>query len=224
MPKYALVGKNISHSQSPQIYRKLIGEDIQYDLLDYSNSADIPSAFDLLKTYDGINITAPYKKHFFSQVELTPNAQAVGALNCLKKSNGKILAENTDYFAVLDLLRDYLASGIKNIIILGDGVMARVTLEALKKLNVKAEQYSRKNTEEFEYIELTKHSRQLIINTCAREYLFKGKLSEDSVFWDYNYNNSNQRAALEDKIFRYVDGFELLNLQAQYAVAFWSAN
>ena len=40
--KLALLGKGISHSKSPEIYRRLISGSVQYDLLDVANEADIP--------------------------------------------------------------------------------------------------------------------------------------------------------------------------------------
>lgn len=223
MPRYGLVGKNISHSQSPQIYKKLIGNHIQYELLDYATPDEVLPAAELLKSFDGINITAPYKTHFLKQIELTDSAKSIGAINCLKKSNGKIIGENTDYPAVIDILKRYLAEGCENVIILGDGVMAKVTIMALKILNKSFQQYSRKVNGDISNLELTEHDHQLIINTCSREFIYKGKASAESVFWDYNYNNPKQSEVLRTKI-RYEDGLELLNLQAQYAIAFWSAN
>lgn len=224
MHRYALVGKNISHSQSPQIYRKLIHEQIKYDLLDYPSEHEIPSAQDLFKIYDGINITSPYKKHFLNQVELSGPAKLIGAINCMKKLDGKILAENTDFPAVIELLKRFLDMNNYEVVILGDGVMAKLTSLALQQLNKKFKQYSRKTAENFEQLNLLDQDRQLIINTCSREYIFQGKITPNSIFWDYNYNNPKQELALKDKIHNYVDGLELLHLQAQYAVAFWSAN
>ena len=43
MFKLALLGRNISHSQSPSIYRKLLGEKLDYKLFDYKNEDEIPS-------------------------------------------------------------------------------------------------------------------------------------------------------------------------------------
>lgn len=224
MHRYALIGKNISHSQSPQIYRKLIHEQIKYDLLDYPGENEIPSAQDLFKIYDGINITSPYKKHFLNQVELSGPAKLIGAINCMKKFDGKIFAENTDFPAVVDLLKRYLEKDNFEVVILGDGVMAKLTTLALKHLNKDFKQYSRKTVEHFALLNLLDHDRQLIINTCARDYIFQGKVTSNSIFWDYNYSNPKQEFALKGKVQKYVDGLELLHLQAQYAVAFWSAN
>lgn len=224
MHRYALIGKNISHSQSPQIYRKLINDQINYDLLDYPSASDIPSAQELFKIYDGINITSPYKKHFLNQVELSEQARIIGAINCMKKSDGKIFAENTDFPAVVEILKRFFEKEKYEVVLLGDGAMAKLTSLALEVLKKEFKQYSRKTVENFENLNLLDHDRQLIINACSRDYVFEGKVTSNSIFWDYNYSNHKQETALKGKVQQYIDGLELLHLQAHYAVAFWSGN
>ena len=228
MNKFALIGKDISHSRSPEMYRKIISKDIHYDLLDYQNELDIPSALELLNLYDGINITSPYKKHFIKQVELTVTARKIGAINCLKKENGKIIGENTDYLAIVDILqqmqRDY---GEMEIIILGDGVMSNVSQLALKNLGLSYKVLSRKQTKSFDQLNLVKYFHSMtalpvVINTCAREFIFNGIIPDRALFWDFNYNFGPHLTFLSCKVHKYVDGLEMLERQAFYAVAFWS--
>ena len=52
---------------SEEMYKKLLSVSFEYDLLDYQRQEEIPPAQDLLKKFDGINITAPYKKHFHTR-------------------------------------------------------------------------------------------------------------------------------------------------------------
>lgn len=228
MNKFALVGKNIAHSRSPEMYRKLISPDVQYDLLDYSDESEIPSALELLSIYDGINITSPYKKHFLSQVTLTESARELEAINCLKKREDKIFGENTDYLAILEIL-----SGLKeqhvslDVIVLGDGVMSFVAQTALKKLNIKFEVCSRKLTKDFNQLNLLPHfrdekARPLIINTCSRDYVFTGNLPSNALFWDFNYNFMAHEKELSSRVSLYMDGLSMLERQAFYAVSFWS--
>lgn len=228
MNKFALVGKDISHSRSPEVYKKLISPDIQYDLLDYKSESEIPTASELLNRYDGINITSPYKKHFLSQVELTEAASRIGAINCLKKLNGNIIGENTDYLAIVDILkqmqRDY---GDLEIIILGDGVMANVTKLALISLGLSFKLLARKQTEDFDQLNLIGYfklptARPVVINTCAREFIFHGTIPDRALFWDFNYNFGQHSSTIPAKVHKYVDGLEMLERQAFYAVAFWS--
>lgn len=228
MNKLALIGKNISHSRSPEMYRKLISTSIDYTLLDFNSPDDIPKARDLMAIYEGINITSPYKKHFLSEVKLTRNALEIGAINCLKKEGEDIVGENTDYLAILDILqrleKDY---GELDIVVLGDGVMSVAVQVALKKMNIKYEVLSRKITQHFDQLNLADHfknskARSLIINACARDFIFHGKLPINAIFWDFNYNFEQQEKIVSPKVSVYMDGLEMLERQAVYAVAFWS--
>lgn len=228
MNRFALLGKNIAHSKSPEIYRRLISPTIQYDLLDYQKVEDIPSLETLFRDYGGVNITSPYKEHFLKKVFLSEKASEVGAINCLKMVEGKFYGENTDYFAVLDGLNSLLENfEFSTIVILGDGVMSRVAKAALGELNRSAFQFSRKLTEGFNQLDLSQLSseqngRVLVINTCSRDFIFSGILPSDAIFWDFNYNFPSHMQQIPPKVHRYIDGYEMLERQAFYAVSFWS--
>lgn len=228
MNKFALVGRDISHSKSPEMYRKLISPTVEYDLLDYKSSSEIPSAQSLLNLYDGINITSPYKKHFLSEIELTKNASQIGAVNCLKKDDGKIIGENTDYLAIVDILKELVEEHSSlDIIILGDGVMSKVVQVALNNLKLNSQILSRKVTQNFNQLNLNvyfneKNGVPLVINTCAREYVFSGELPRNSLFWDFNYNFPQHSQCFFHRVRKYFDGLDMLERQAFYAVAFWS--
>lgn len=227
MNKLALVGKNISHSRSPEMYKKLISPTVNYSLLDYSTPEEIPSAKELLGKYDGINITSPYKKYFLDQIKLTKNASEVGAVNCLKKQNDVIVGENTDYSAIVYILQNLQkVHGELEVAILGDGVMSFVAQVALKNLNIKYKIFSRKLTNNFDQLNLEAHfldnpTKPLIINACARDYLFRGKLPIRGMFWDFNYNFKQQEDLIGPCVELYMDGLEMLERQAFYAVVFW---
>jgi shikimate dehydrogenase len=233
MIKLGLVGKNIQHSKSPEIYRRLINGPLEYDLLDYSSDDDIPSATKLLSLYRGISITSPYKKHFLNEVKLTEQAKILGAINCLKFENGNIIGENTDYMAIVDILKNWQTQFQQlNVVILGDGVMSKITQIALDNLKIEYRVLSRKLIDSFDQINLEEYfiknfddsSQSLIINTCAREYVYRGKVSKNSIFWDYNYNFTPHLSALPLQLKQYSDGYEMLELQARYALVFWSIN
>lgn len=232
MHKLALVGKSIQHSRSPDIYKKLIGTLIQYDLLDYQHPNEIPSVDTLFKEYIGISITSPYKKHFLAQVHLSKMAQKLGAINCLVKRGDEIWGENTDYLAIVEILSRYKNKfGNLAVIILGDGVMSHVTQLALSEQNIDHKVYSRKTCSDLSKLNLKecfdqdfKNSpRPIIINTCAREFIFRGICPENALFWDYNYEFSPHQEAIPKLVHTYVDGMEMLTIQAQCALAFWSA-
>jgi shikimate dehydrogenase len=224
MLKLALIGKNIQHSKSPEIYNKLLGK-INYDLLDFNSVNDIPSPEELFLKYDGINITSPYKECFVNMVELIDEAKIFKAINCLRK-NSKIEGCNTDYLAIKNLLLNYKQTIQNlNVLVLGDGVMARVLIFALNELNIKYKQKSRRLTSNFTQLNLSDEITQekwLVINSCSREYIYQNAVPENIIFWDLNYNFSSHQEHFKNKC-EYIDGHNLLMLQAEYAVSFWSA-
>lgn len=229
MIKLALIGKNIQHSLSPSIYKNILGPKVHYDLLDYTDESEIPPVDELFKVYSGINITSPYKKHFLNSVELTASAKKLGAINCLKIEDGKVVGENTDYLAIVDILSRWKSTyGELDVALLGDGVMSKITEMALKQLEMNYKVYSRKQSSGFSYLDFEQAysnslTQLIVINTCAREYVFQGSLPKSTLFWDYNYHFLPHQH-LKNHIKLYIDGEEMLDLQAKYAVAFWSFN
>lgn len=223
--KLALIGKNISHSKSHEIYEKLLGTPINYTLLDFNDSSEICSLENLQAQFMGVSITSPYKKHFISKVELANSK--LNAINCLSfnmNKSTKVIGYNTDYLAVQDILQDYIAKGINEFIVLGDGVMGKLTCMILDKLNKDFEVLSRKNgsLKEANTILSRKSKNCLVVNTCSREYLFKPEVSDQYNFWDMNYNLDYHTQVFENSSVSYDDGIFLLELQAKYALSFWN--
>lgn len=232
MIKLALIGKNIQHSKSPDIYRKLLGNEIQYDLLDFLTATDIPSVKELLGKYNGVSITSPYKKHFLGECELTIKATEIDSINCLGVVNGIITGENTDYLAIMDTILDWIQMYKKlNVVILGDGVMSNVTQLALSKCsNISFKVFSRKISKQFDQLNIMEifntqfeeSGQQIVINTCSRDFIFNGQIDKKTIFWDYNYKFHQHSLPLSSKTQQYIDGYKMLELQARYALAFWS--
>ena len=229
MKKLALIGKEIQHSKSPDLYRELISNDIQYDLLDYQESSFIPSVDDLFNKYDGINITSPYKQFFLNNVTLSASALKTNAINCLGKKGSVIIGENTDYLAIVNILKLWtLKYNSLQVLILGDGVMSKVTELVLLELEIPHMIASRKKTKDFAQIKCEDFfddhlsNQKLIINTCSREYVFTSTLTKNILFWDYNYSILPHSSTLPANCLEYIDGLKLLELQAQLAIQFWS--
>ncbi len=226
MLNLALVGRSISHSRSPEIYKELLSSGFGYNLLDYKEEEAIPSLSALFEKYslDGLSVTSPYKKYFYPQVVCDSTLQKLGeqgidALNCIKHENGKFVASNTDYLAICHLL-----GGLDkdNAVILGDGVMAQITQIALRHLEIPFEVFSRKNIANLSDIDLrSKGDNLLVINACGREFIFNGLLDSSTIFWDYNYDHPQHLNAIPPKSKKYIDGISLLKSQAKYALDFW---
>ncbi len=224
--KLGLVGKNIKHSKSKSVYEKILQTEIEYTLFDIENSSELPELEDLFKKVSGLSITAPYKKDYTSFVEAVGEVSDLGIINCIRKSNKGYQATNTDFLAVHSFLKSHIENNDSQIIILGDGSMAQITTFSLGLLSKEYTQYSRKITPNFPSLDLSKLSENnaLIINTCAREYVYNGPLSDDNIFWDYNYLHKAHNDRFANSSFQYIDGMDLLKNQAIHALSFWGIN
>ncbi len=216
----ALIGQNISHSKSQVAYEKLLGYSIQYDLIDVEPS-ELPSLKQLAGKYNGVSITAPFKKYYIEDViKIDPSLSMINTLIFDEEIKGA----NTDKLAMEELLQKYLADNIDRIIILGDGAMSELLISLLNNLDIKVEVLSRRlgNLDMLNQLIGRKPEGLLVINSCSRDFIIAsaGKGSYD--FWDLNYNFEPHRQLFKNTAVRYQDGLEMLELQAKYALSFWN--
>ena len=222
--KLALFGKNISHSRSQEMYETIFQKKIAYDLLDYKSESDIPKdmvSFLEENNYYGVSITSPYKKYFAKICSHYPAGKNFVGINCLKVVDGKLIGTNTDYLA-LKLLLDKFSCSFKSYIILGNGIMSQVIEMIFLEKELKYQIFSRKKNGDISTLDLSNNSNGLIINCCSREFEFKGKISESTIFWDMNYSHKHHQSYFEKNEGQYLDGSSLLFEQAKYATEFWS--
>jgi shikimate dehydrogenase len=134
MIRAGLIGGKLGHSMSPDIheaYGRLAGQEVRYKL----HEADAQGLAGLLarlrsEGYSGVNVTIPHKKAIVPLLDLvSPEAEAIGAVNTVCFEQEKTVGYNTDYFGLDALLR---RSGIalrnKTVAILGSGGAARCAL------------------------------------------------------------------------------------------------
>jgi shikimate 5-dehydrogenase len=225
--KLALLGYPIAHSLSPSLYRELLGDKLDhYELLEIEDPTRIPSLAELQSRFDGLSITSPHKKHFFQDVVVTsPIVQDLKAINTISFRKSGIYGTNTDVVAVEKILLKFKAQ-LQNLslIILGDGVMARLTVMVAKSLVIPFEQYSRKKGDDLSQLNLSpkRNYPTVVINSCSRDFVFSGSLHRDLIFWDYNYSFKPHQNTLPSQVQAYYDGEEMLRLQAIAAIEFWS--
>ncbi len=227
--RLALIGKNISHSKSKIVYEELLNKKIEYNLVDCKLESDIPSAKDLFLKYDGVSITSPYKKHFVDSapVLIDKAFACLGAVNCLRSVNGKIEGINTDYLAVKEIISDLILKfGQLDVVILGNGIMSNITKMCLANLGVPIQVFYRGKHGDISTLDLSdkiflsKERTPIVINCCSRDFVFRGKLPKNSIFWDHNYDMNSHALLVKQAIF-YLDGMSLLKNQALHALSFW---
>ena len=132
MDSYLVVGNPIAHSKSPlihQTFARLTGESLQYDkrLLPLDGFEQQIRQF-FADGGCGCNVTLPFKEQAFTLADqLTPRAQAAGAVNTLiRDEQGQIIGDNTDGQGLVeDLLSQGVALTGRRILLLGAGGAAR---------------------------------------------------------------------------------------------------
>lgn len=224
--KFALIGKNIKHSRSPEMYEKITGTTLDYDILDIESEEKLPSIEELKSKYRGVNITSPYKTHYLKDVVFESPFEYKKAINAICFYPNKIVGTNTDAVAIeLEIM------GLKKsfpdlfFVILGDGVMSQLTTSILDQKKMKYEVLSRKNNGDISQMNLSDYVKKIdqvvVINTCSRDFVFSGVLHSSFIFWDYNYSFIPHQNTLPSQVKYYHDGQRMLELQAIAAAKFW---
>lgn len=167
--KFALVGGNIKHSLSPHIHTLLFqkhGVKASYELLEVQSVAGVKEAL-LSGQFQGYNITIPFKAQFLD-VNLSPTAMAMQAVNVLYAKNGSVYGDNTDGEGFLAALQyaDFPSSW-KSVNILGYGGAARAAGFVLKKQRVDVSYFSRSSVDKkdvFNIADLENYKADLLVN------------------------------------------------------------
>jgi shikimate dehydrogenase len=169
--RYGIIGYPLSHSFSPGYFTKKFHDlglsDHEYKAYPIQHILELE---DVLKQgVVGFNVTIPYKQDVIDQLDsLDESASAVGAVNCVKVDNGKLIGYNTDALGFELSLLDQIGKDFRGkALILGTGGAALAVMYVLKKLGISYQIVSRKQ-HYLTYESLTDEiiaSNHLIINT-----------------------------------------------------------
>lgn len=98
--RFGLIGNPVSGSLSPRLFEAAYGGRYAYDLIEGAVFKASWQRF--LDSYDGINITAPFKLDAFRSVDrLSDGARLCGAVNLAVKTPDGIVGYNTDVDGVV---------------------------------------------------------------------------------------------------------------------------
>lgn len=128
---YGLIGEKLGHSLSKPIHESLA--DYTYEI--HPLTREEFKVFMEEKPFQAINVTIPYKKDVIPYLDsMDENARAIGAVNTIVNTDGKLRGYNTDfsgfdYMVVRHgvLLRD------KKVIVLGNGGAAQAIKAVVRK-------------------------------------------------------------------------------------------
>ena len=143
-----LLGNPTGHSLSPAMHNlsfRLLGLDAVYLCFDVANEdlGAIVAAFKAMERWGGFNVTMPCKQAIIAHLdELDEAARLIGAVNVVKKVDGRALGFNTDGVGFMQNLRKHgVAVEGARMVVLGPGgagsaIIAQAALDGVAHLDI----------------------------------------------------------------------------------------
>ena len=187
----------------------------------------------------GFNITIPYKQEIIQHLdELTPEAKAIGAVNCVEIIEGRWVGHNTDYIGFKRTLLPLIENRVETALILGTGGASLAVAYVLKELGIRYFFASRnpQNNQTCSYEQVTPlllEKCKLVVNTTPvgqfphnveKPDLDYSSLTDQHVLYDLIYNPETT-AFLQEGISRgarYCNGLSMLEIQAEESYKIWN--
>lgn len=140
MQLFAVIGYPLKHSLSPYMHTaalaktKIEGAYVPFEIVPMQFEAVMKSLKVL--PFTGYNVTVPYKEKVIPYLDrLDTDAKAIGAVNSIHYSRGRLIGYNTDVYGFLCSLKESLSMTPcgKRVLVLGAGGAARAVVYALLK-------------------------------------------------------------------------------------------
>ncbi|GIV38905.1 MAG: shikimate 5-dehydrogenase [Thermonema sp.] len=248
MPLFGLIGYPLSHSFSKRYFTAKFEQmglkAHRYDLFELQDIELFPALWKTYPALKGVNVTIPYKQKVIAFLdELAEGAQAVGAVNTIKKMpDGRLVGYNTDVEGFKQaLLRwlplSYFKESGYEALVLGTGGASKAVAYVLGQLGVPYRMVSRDKTKgDLTYRDIQREgwgNARLIVNTTPLGMSPQTETAPalpyeqiDTTFYLYDlvYNPPLTRFLKEgiERGAKIQNGLEMLYLQAEAAWAIWN--
>lgn len=182
MKRFALLGEPLGHSLSPTlhkaIYRQLEIDDASYRTVELPEER-LKSFFSGFRVggFDGVNVTVPHKATIIPMLdEIDSKAKLLNAVNCIDRSQNKLIGYNTDLLGFAYSLRQ---SGVNiegaEFVILGAGGSAQAVGAVLAEGGAKVISIVNRTPENAEKLKETilAVSDEVKVNIVSEEALVK---------------------------------------------------
>lgn len=238
MKTFGLIGYPLEHSFSKKYFEEKFNkeniENVEYINLESSSLDDLFSSKKVF-SLNGFNVTIPFKEAIIPYLdELSKEAKAIGAVNCVKKEGDKLIGYNTDYIGFLNSFKILKKSYHKKALILGNGGATKAIIHALIDLSITYQIVSRGSS--FDYTDIDEKclkEHQIIINCTplgtypkvdefpSIPYQF---LTDKHFLYDLVYNPVESRFLSfgKEKKCTTKSGMEMLEIQADQSWLIWN--
>ncbi len=141
MKLYGLIGYPLSHSFSQKYFTEKFHREnlheVAYELYPLPSIDAFPELLRGNPSLAGLNVTIPYKEVVIPYLhDLSPEAQAVGAVNVIKFTKNALIGYNSDVFGFEKSLNKYSMTHDLTALILGTGGAAKAVAYVLYKLGI----------------------------------------------------------------------------------------
>lgn len=239
MKHFALIGTSLKHSYSKEYFDAQHFADADYTL------CEMPSLDHLRRWVEerqisGFNVTFPFKQQIIKHLDaLSPEAEHIGAVNCVVIDEGRLIGHNTDAPAFQQTLlkiknEELRIKNFSQAYILGTGGAAHAVAYALEQLGIPYRFVSRhpeQHPNALGYTDFTSHHSPLtlLINATPAGLPFTPpSLPIHSPFtphyvYDLNYNPSPTPLMewASTMSAHTCDGLAMLHLQAELSWHLW---
>lgn len=247
---YGLIGYPLSHSFSKKYFTEKFEKenisDSEYLAFPIEKIELLPQLIKDNPTLKGLSVTIPYKESVIPFLdELDETAKKIGAVNCIKISNGRLIGYNTDAFGFRQSIKPFLESHHERALIIGTGGASKAVEYVLKEIGIDCFFVTRKKSNNqqpttnnfFAYDEVNEHmlnAFKLIVNATplgmfpnvdaspSIPYQF---ITSSHLLYDLVYNPAETEFLKKGKTkgAAIVNGFSMLQHQAEEAWRIWQA-
>lgn len=242
MRKFGLLGKKLDYSFSKTYFTDFFEQnniDASYENIEV---ADLKTWFEANQHADfaGFSVTIPYKETIIPFLdELSPEAEAIGAVNAVKNDHGKWIGYNTDAFGFGQSIKPFLNNNHERALILGTGGASKAVAYVLKNIGLVVIFASRNPTEsnQFSYDSINEYmvnACKMIVNctpigtfpnTTEKPNFPTELLTEKHLVVDLIYNPEKTQLLqeAEAKGALILNGYSMLKEQAKKAWEIWNS-
>lgn len=237
MKHFALIGFPLGHSLSASYFGEKFareGIDAEYSPLPIESAEEV---LPHCATLSGFNVTIPHKQAIMPYLSaISEEAQAIGAVNCVKVTNEGLVGYNTDVVGIRKSLEGVTLEGAKALV-LGTGGASKAVQYVLREGGAEVKVVSRsKGLADLTYEELSEEliaNTDIIVNTTplgmfpnvdnAPELPYSA-LSAKHTLFDCVYNPSQTKFLQlgAERGARTIDGLAMFYAQAEASWHIWS--
>lgn len=239
---YGIIGYPLTHSFSKHYFTEKFEKEglrhCRYELFPIAEIGLLPEILKNNPTLRGLNVTIPYKQAVLPFLdELGEGIAALGAVNVIDISNGKLTGYNTDIDGFEQSLRNALGTERPQAaLVLGTGGASKAVQFVLSKMEIPFHIVSRNEESDFTYDQLTPEimfAHRLIVNTtplgmspntetCPK--IPYEAISQRHLLFDLVYNPEETQFLKKGRLqgSQIQNGLEMLHIQAEKAWAIWN--